>query len=108
MALPFDPERADFSGMDGRKPWLHFDAILHEAFVVVAEEGTEAAAVTAAVTEASGLHATPRRAFRADHPFLFLIRERGTGSVLFLGRVANPRPSATSIRAQKWSPFRGW
>ena len=79
---------ADFSGMDGTKS-LHIAAALHEAFVAVDEQGTEAAAATAVLMKAKGLPLPPPT-FRADHPFVFLIRENRTGSILFLGRVVNP------------------
>ena len=79
--------QADFSGMDGSKE-LYIGAVLHKAFVVVNEEGTEAAAATA-VTLVLGMP-MPAPVFRADHPFLFLIQEQRTGSILFLGRVVNP------------------
>lgn len=79
---------ADFSGMDGTK-LLYIAAVLHKAFVAVNEEGTEAAAATAVVGAARGLPLSPPT-FRADHPFVFLIRENSTGSILFLGRVVNP------------------
>jgi len=78
---------ADFSGMDGTKS-LFIGAVLHKAFVVVNEEGTEAAAATAVIM-AMGLSSLPP-VFRADHPFVFLIRENSTGSILFLGRVVRP------------------
>ena len=80
--------RADFSGMDGAR-LLTIGAVLHKAFVVVNEEGTEAAAATAVLAKALGLP-RPAPLFRADHPFLFLIREKRTGSILFLGKVVNP------------------
>ena len=79
--------RADFSGIDGSNR-LSISAALHKAFVEVNEEGTEAAAATAIIM-ARGRPAPPP-AFRADHPFVFLIRENATGSILFLGRVTNP------------------
>lgn len=81
--------RADLSGMDGRRD-LFLSAAVHKAFVDVNEEGTEAAAATGAGITAV-LSAPPSRVFRADHPFLYLIRENHTGSLLFLGRLANPR-----------------
>jgi serpin B len=81
-------EDADFSGIDGTK-LLCIGAVLHKAFVAVDEEGTEAAAATAAMMQAMGLPLPPPT-FRADHPFVFLIRENSTGSILFLGRVVNP------------------
>jgi serpin B len=80
---------ADFSGMDGTKT-LYVSAVVHKAFVDVNEEGTEAAAATGVGISRTSL---PQRTpvFRADRPFLFLIRDRRSGSVLFLGRVADPR-----------------
>jgi serine protease inhibitor len=79
--------RADFSGMDGTRS-LFISAVLHQAFVEVNEEGAEAAAATAVVM-ARGLPMAPP-VFRADHPFLFLLRDRRTGGILFMGRVADP------------------
>jgi serpin B len=82
---------ADFSGMDGSKG-LFISAALHKAYLDLDEEGTEAAAATAVVVSRS---MGPRPlTFRADHPFVFLIRENSTGSILFLGRVANPASRA--------------
>ena len=78
---------ADFSGMDGTKK-LYISAVLHKAFVEVNEEGTEAAAATAVVISLKSARRYP--SFRADHPFLFLIRDKATGSILFLGRYAEP------------------
>ena len=78
---------ADFSGMDGTKK-LYISAVLHKAFVEVNEEGTEAAAATAVVIRTRSARRYP--SFRADHPFLFLIRDKATGSILFLGRYAEP------------------
>jgi len=81
---------ADFSGMFGmRGP--HISAVVHKAFVEVNEAGTEAAAATGVVMKASR-----PPTFRADHPFLFLIRERNTGSILFLGRIVNPKQASSS------------
>lgn len=78
---------ADFSGMDG-STGLAISEVVHKAFIEVNEEGTEAAAATAVVMARS--IPPPPPTFRADHPFVFLIRENDTGSVLFLGRVLNP------------------
>ncbi len=80
-------DHADFSGMDGKRD-LFISAIVHKAFVDVNEEGTEAAAATGVVMSRMAVMVTPT--FRADHPFLFLIRDNRTGSVLFLGRIVNP------------------
>ncbi|MFQ5799481.1 MAG: serpin family protein [Bacteroidota bacterium] len=95
MIDAFDQDKADFSGMDGRKQWLYISAVIHKAFVDVNEEGTEAAAATAVVMGARGLGVPkPPLIFRADHPFVFLIRDNHTGSILFLGRVVNPMSGA--------------
>lgn len=80
---------ADFSGMDGTKA-LYLSAVIHQAFVDVNEEGTEAAAATAVVMAVRSMPAPPP-VFRADHPFVSVIRENSTGSILFLGRMSNPR-----------------
>jgi serpin B len=79
--------QADFSGLDGSKD-LFLSAVVHKAFVDVNEEGTEAAATTAAVVEEKAARVNP--VFRADHPFVFLIRDRSSGSILFLGRLVHP------------------
>jgi serpin B len=80
--------RADFSGLDGSKD-LFLSAVVHKAYVDVNEEGTEAAAATGVVVK---LAAAPvGRVFRADHPFVFLIRDRRSGSILFMGRLTNPQ-----------------
>lgn len=79
---------ADFSGMDGSRR-LYLSAVLHKAFVEVNEEGTEAAAATAAIVGLRSARPMGPR-FRADHPFLYLIRDKATGSILFLGRYVTP------------------
>jgi len=89
MVDAFSPGKADFAGMDGRPRWLYIGAVLHKAFVDVNEEGTEAAAATGVVVAASAARMQPPT-FRADHPFLFLIRDNQTGSILFMGRVVDP------------------
>ena len=80
-------EGADFSGMTGQRD-LFISEVVHKAFIDVNEEGTEAAAATAVVMGRSIPSSIP--VFRADHPFLFLIRDNVTGSILFLGRVIDP------------------
>jgi serpin B len=80
---------ADFSGMNGGYEPLQISEVLHKAFVKVDEEGTEAAAATAVVIRNySGGPDTP--IFRADHPFIFLIKERSTDSILFMGKLEDP------------------
>lgn len=85
MTDAFDPRRADFSGMTGGRE-LFLSLVVHQAEVEVDEEGTVAAAATAVVLK----RGAPPREFAADHPFLFLVCDRESGSVLFLGRVADP------------------
>jgi serpin B len=89
MTDAFDPKRADFSGMDGAQD-LYIGNVLHKAFVSVDENGTEAAAATAVVMEASAAPAGPPIVFTVDRPFIFMIRDDQSGSLLFLGRVLNP------------------
>ncbi len=98
MKKAFDANMADFTGMASRKTMqrdgtFSISAVIHKAYVDVSEQGTEAAAATAVVGHAvSGHHARPNPPiiFRADHPFMFLIRDDRSGSILFIGRVANP------------------
>jgi serine protease inhibitor len=87
MSLAFSGE-ADFGGIVKREA-LNITAVVHKADIDVDELGTEAAAATGVGFASSGY--TPF-AFRADRPFLFLIRDKQTGSILFLGRVTDPRP----------------
>jgi serpin B len=96
MPLAFARGQADFSGMNGLEPpdddSLFIDSVGHKAFVEVNEEGTEAAAATAVTLGArSAARPSPVPVFRADHPFLFAIRDRTSSAILFLGRIANPR-----------------
>jgi len=90
MGMPsaFVQHSADFSGMTGTRD-LNISDVVHQAFVEVNEEGTEAAAATAVVMDRSS-SVTPTPEFRVDHPFVFLIREQQTGSIVFLGRVVDP------------------
>jgi len=81
---------ADFSGMDGTD-MLFVSEVVHKAFVDVSEEGTEAAAATGVVMNLASAPMEDRTpVFRADHPFVFLIVEEDSGTVLFAGRVVNP------------------
>jgi serpin B len=81
---------ADFSGINGKRD-LFISAVIHKAYVEVNEEGTEAAAATGVVMRLTSVGPAPIPVFRADHPFLFLIRDNLTDSILFIGRVANPK-----------------
>jgi serpin B len=92
MTNAFTPNKADFSGMDGKSNWPYLKNVIHKAFVDVNEEGTEAAASTAIMVTA--ICGDPRRVvFRADHPFFFMIKEKTTGSILFIGRIVDPARS---------------
>lgn len=82
-------QRADFSGMDGARDLL-ISGVVHQAFVEVNESGTEAAAASGVAVGILAMRADPVPVFRADHPFLFLIRDPASGVILFLGRFATP------------------
>jgi serpin B len=87
--LAFD-DQADFGGV-GEEP-LKVSEVVHKAFVEVNEEGTEAAAATDVGMFFKGITRRPEpKVFKADHPFLFFIRDRNTNAVLFCGRVLDPR-----------------
>ncbi|MCD4745953.1 MAG: serpin family protein [Bacteroidales bacterium] len=81
---------ADFSGMTGKKD-LKIDKVVHKAFVEVNEKGTEAAAATAVMMmeKAAPIH-KKIKIFKADHPFIFIIKDNLNGSILFIGRVLDP------------------
>ena len=87
MPRAFDPNAADLSGMDGRLD-LYIQRVVHQALVKVDEEGTVAMAATA--TSAGASSAPPPLIVSVDHPFLFLLTDRVTGSILFMGRVTDP------------------
>lgn len=81
-------DNADFSGMTGKKD-LKISKVIHKAFVEVNEAGTEAAAATAVVMRVKSLPVNPPE-FRADHPFMFIIKENGSNSILFAGNIFDP------------------
>lgn len=82
---------ADFSGITGSND-LYIEKILHKAFIEVNEEGTEAAAATVVEMRLTVDHGGEESiiTFNVDHPFLFLIQQKDTGTVLFMGKVINP------------------
>jgi len=91
MKQAFMPGGADFSGMMGNPGDVFIGSIVHKAFVDVNEEGTEAAAATAVMVRVTSvMPMEPPPLFRADHPFLFMIREHETGAILFQGRLSKP------------------
>ncbi len=86
----FEYPQADFSGIEARR-LLYISQVIHQTFVETDEKGTEAAAATAIVMRAgSAMMAQKSVEFTADHPFLFFLRERQTGAILLMGRVADP------------------
>jgi serpin B len=92
MGMPdaFTPDAADFSGLDGTTG-LYVTHVFHKAWGEVNEAGTEAAAATVVtVGVKGGGPPPPPPVFRADHPFIFFIRDTQSGSLLFLGRLADP------------------
>jgi serpin B len=90
MPLAFNAKKADFSGLTTEEK-LFISRVIHKAYVDVNENGTEAAAATAVIVKESAPPPRyPAATFRADHPFVFLLRDTRTGSILFMGRVVNP------------------
>ena len=87
MGVAFTPD-ADLSGMDGKRDLLIQD-VIHKAFVSVDEAGTEAAAATAVIVGTTSVPAQPVEV-KINRPFIFLIRDIPTGSMIFVGRVLNP------------------
>ncbi len=94
MARAFSPDEADFTGMANPprpEERLHISKVFHQAFVKLDEKGTEAAAATAVVMMTrSAMRPREPKDFRADHPFLFFLRDTTSGMILFMGRVADP------------------
>lgn len=88
MVNAFDGDLADFSGMTGRQD-LYIGSVIHKAFVSVDEEGTEAAAATAVIME-SVTAIMYNVNLLIDRPFIFVIRDKVNGQILFIGRVLNP------------------
>jgi len=87
MTDAFD-NKADLSGINGQRTLVITD-ILHKAFIAVDEKGTEAAAATAVIIGETAIH-DPDIIVSVDRPFILLIRDKNTGTILFLGRVINP------------------
>jgi len=80
----------DFSGTNGKRN-LFISAVIHKVYVDMNEESTEAMAATVVTMKLRAVEPTRIPVFRADHPFLFLIRDNHSGSILFIGRVMNPK-----------------
>jgi serpin B len=94
MTLALDRNKADFTGIanpPSPSDRLYIAKAFHKAFVKVDEKGTEAAAATAVVMgKKNGARPEKSVEFKADHPFLFFVRDNESGLILFMGRVADP------------------
>jgi len=86
MGIAFDPMRADFSGMREQGD-LFISRVIHKSYVDVNEEGTEAAAATVVEMKETAVDSF---VMRMDRPFVFAIREKHSGTILFIGKVLNP------------------
>jgi serpin B len=104
MPLAFQPGAADFSGIAKGKD-LSIGNVVHRAFIDVNEKGTEAAAATGTVFNDTSIRSPARVfTFHADHPFLYLVRDRASGSILFMGRVVDPAAGGAKGREEGRSP----
>ena len=81
-------DKADLSGITGARD-LYVSSVIQKVFVEVNEEGSEAAAATGVMVMMRSMPA-PNQMFNVDHPFIFIIRDKLTGMVLFQGRVVDP------------------
>ena len=88
MNIPFT-SAADFSGITGGKD-LFISQVIHKAFIDVNEEGTEAAAATAVIIEFTSNGGSSRIVFNCNHPFIYLIQHKQTGTILFMGSINDP------------------
>jgi len=98
MPSAFDPETANFTGIAADGHALSISKVIHQSFVEVNEQGTEAAAATAVImvdfATPGGGSAPQPIVFNANHPFIFFIQHEETGQILFMGKVGNPQASA--------------
>lgn len=93
MEIAFAPRRADFRGIADHDMFI--SQVVHKTFVRIDEKGTEAAAATGIGVQVTGARISKPPVFRADHPFFFLLRDKESGAILFLGRIVAPeRPPA--------------
>jgi serpin B len=90
MPAAFDPSTADLSGIAGAPGDLYLKDVVHEAYIRVDERGTEAAAATAVIAEATSAQALPPLQVDVNRPFFFVLRDTRTGAILFLGKIAHP------------------
>lgn len=101
MTEVFDVARADLSGITSVED-VCLSEVIHRTYLEVDELGTEAAAATALVAVGAGVDPNPPPVFRADHPFLFLIEDRQTGSILFMGRVCTAASLAPPLQEREF------
>lgn len=92
MGIAFIPNGADFTNLDSKNGHnIYISRVRHKSFVEVTEEGTEAAAVTSVEFGVTSVGpSTDEFYFRADHPFVFCIREARSNTIMFIGKVVNP------------------
>jgi serpin B len=95
MPDAFNPKTADFSGMTTGSNRLYISQVVHQAYVNVDETGTEAAAATGVGMSPGEVneYTPPPVVFDADHPFVYVIRDTSTNTILFMGRVSDPSQS---------------
>lgn len=92
MGAAFDASKADFSGISGNRE-LSISGVVHKAFINVDEKGTEAAAATGVLIGVTSINVTQPLKLTLDRPFLFMIRDRQTGLIIFMGKLMNPAAS---------------
>lgn len=92
MSAAFDAGKADFSGMTGNRD-LSISGVVHKAYINVDEKGTEAAAATGVVVGVTSINVNQPLKLSLDRPFLFMIRDRQTGLIIFMGKLMNPAAS---------------
>ena len=90
MPLAFDPQRADLSGIAGPPGYLYIQHVIHEAYIDVDEAGTQAAAATGVVISTTATELPPKIRFVVDRPFIFVLRDKRTGAILFTGVTSRP------------------
>ncbi|MFO0547006.1 MAG: serpin family protein [Polyangiaceae bacterium] len=90
MRAAFQEDRADLGRMANQR--LSIAEVVQKSYLRIDEKGTEAAAATAILTKATSAVMTDKE-FIADHPFLFFLRDRASGAILFMGRVTDPSRS---------------
>lgn len=88
MATAFSSEAANFAGMNDSPQDLYLSTVVHKAFLNVNEAGTEAGGASGVI--AASRSTAPETTFRADRPFIFLIQDSESDSILFIGRLMNP------------------